>query len=179
MAITFLQGLAAVGAAVGIVGAVKSGLDAKSAGKASSANAAFNAVAVLELAEANAEQVDANIVTIKQSRDLTKREFENTAVETRIKAEFNREEIGLSASQAIETARLRRAQINRQTEKTVAIARARGGASGITSNTGSVQDVVTGVNVDSGLNISDINLAEITILKLPFGLKSAVRKSYS
>ena len=63
MAITFLQGLAAVGAAVGIVGAVKSGLDAKSAGKASSANAAFNAVAVLELAEANAEQVDANIVS--------------------------------------------------------------------------------------------------------------------
>jgi hypothetical protein len=160
--VSLLQGLQVIGAGVAIAGALSSASAQEDAADAAASQSTKNSGDVLALAEKNVLQVEANIDTIRQAEVFNRAELLNTGSETRIKSEFNRRELRLRGEQAIETGGQKRAEISRALQKAVSTARATGGAAGITSNFGSVQQVITSLGIDAGLNTNavDINVRQ-------------------
>jgi len=159
MGIGILGGLQIIGAGLSIAGALTKGSDQEAAADASASQARINADEVVKVAEKNVEQTEVNIQTIRQAEVFNRQELLNTGNEIRIKSEFNRRELRLRGEQAIEVGGQKRVKITRDLQKQVATARARGGAAGITSNTGSVQEVLTSLSIDAGIDYNEVDLS--------------------
>jgi len=154
----FTQGIALAGLALATAGAIKSASAQEDAAEAAARQSNDNSLEVLRVAEKNVEQVESNIRTIRESEVINRQQILISGSDARIKAESDRQGIRLQGEQAVRTAGQKRLAVNRDLEKSVSTARARGGAAGITSNTGSVQEVIAGFGFDAGIELSAIDL---------------------